>query len=104
VSLAVLDTEVVADHAKYGDPDSDAMNQMQCSTAKFLTARISTGGRLDRGSGEASELRARWSEEKGEVPPPARGRLRINPRQHEPHVEGRISRAHDEVQGNLSWT
>ena len=39
-SLQVLDSEVVMDHAKYNDPDSQAMDQNQVLTPKFLAARL----------------------------------------------------------------
>jgi hypothetical protein len=71
VSLAVLDTEVVTDHAKYGDPDSDAMNQNAVLDRKFLTARIVQ--QVETSTAEAvkrSELRGTVEvSERGEAKP-----------------------------------
>jgi hypothetical protein len=71
VSLAVLDTEVVTDHAKYGDPDSDAMNQNAVLDRKFLTARIVQ--QVETSTAEAvkrSELRGTVEvNERGEAKP-----------------------------------
>jgi len=39
-SLQVLDSEVVMDHTKYNDPDSDAMDQNQVLDRKFLLTKI----------------------------------------------------------------
>jgi hypothetical protein len=39
-SLQVLDSEVVADHTKYNDPDSDSMDQNSALDRKFLLRKI----------------------------------------------------------------
>jgi len=71
-SLKVLDSEVVMDHMKYNDPTSDAMDQNQVFTPKFLAARLVE--RVEASTAEAigrTELRGKVEvNEKGEVAPP----------------------------------
>jgi hypothetical protein len=71
-SLQVLDSEVVMDHMKYNDPDSDSMDQNQVFTPKFLAARLVE--RVEASTTEAvarTELRGKVEvKDKGEVTPP----------------------------------
>jgi hypothetical protein len=39
-SLQVIDSEVVMEHMKYNDPDSETMDQNQVFGPKFLAARL----------------------------------------------------------------
>ena len=68
-SLQVLDSEVVMDHMKYNDPQSDSMDQNQVFTPKFLAARLVE--RVEASTTEAvgrTELRGKVEvKEKGPV-------------------------------------
>jgi len=68
-SLQVLDSEVVMDHTKYNDPDSDAMDQNQVLDRKFLLTKIVE--QVEKSTTEAvsrTELRGKVEvKEKGEV-------------------------------------
>jgi hypothetical protein len=70
-SLQVLDSEVVMDHMKYNDANSDAMDQNQVFTPKFLAARLVE--RVEASTTQAvgrTELRGKVEvNEKGEVRP-----------------------------------
>jgi hypothetical protein len=70
-SLQVLDSEVVMEHVKYNDPDSDSMDQNQVFTPKFLAARLVE--RVEASTTQAvarTELRGKVEvKEKGVVTP-----------------------------------